>query len=423
MPVPGSDEPEGAALHRSLVEGMLKEGTISSPAVEAAFRAVPRHLFLPGMPLEEVYQDQAIMTKYDEGTRIPISSSSQPAIMAIMLEQLHLEPGLRVLEIGAGTGYNAALMAFIVGEAGQVVSVDIDADTVEKARAHLAAAGYARVLVLCADGGQGYADAAPYDRIILSVGASDVLAAWREQLKPGGRIVLPLSIRTTQVVVAFEQAADHLHSLTLQACRFMMLRGAFAEDCLRTQVGPLEGISLEGGDRHSIDADAIYWLLLKGGQDVQLDIPLSWHEMYFQLSIWLALHEPDLCRMTIDGAVAQQGILPALPPADGSGRRVTSAIGLLSGGSLCVLSYYLKLGTSAAPTSSALSPGWFIRNFGPDTSPAQRLLAHIQAWDGAGRPGLERLTIDVYPPGSPYRLQAGDSVIHRRWSRLVCAWR
>src|SRR5262249_44045487 len=141
------------ALHQALVEKLKTSGCIATPQVEAAFRAVPRHLFLPDVALEKVYADEAIPTKLLENGQA-ISSSSQPAIMAIMLEQLALEPGLRVLEIGAGTGFNAALMAQIVGERGQIVTLDIDEDIVAGARAHLAAAGFDTVQVVCGDGAQ-----------------------------------------------------------------------------------------------------------------------------------------------------------------------------------------------------------------------------------------------------------------------------
>src|SRR6266567_2264621 len=98
-----------ATLHQQLIDQLKSNRHITSRSVEAAFRAVPRHLFLPNIALKEVYQDQAIVTKsLDERV---VSSSSQPTMMAIMLEQLQLQPGQRVLEIGAGTGYNAALMA------------------------------------------------------------------------------------------------------------------------------------------------------------------------------------------------------------------------------------------------------------------------------------------------------------------------
>jgi protein-L-isoaspartate(D-aspartate) O-methyltransferase len=113
-----------STLPQALVDELKNKGAIRTTPVETAFRAVPRHLFVPGVALDEVYRDQSIPTKRLDGAIV--SSSSQPAIMAVMLEQLALEPGHHVLEIGAGAGYNAALMAHIVGETGQVVTVDID---------------------------------------------------------------------------------------------------------------------------------------------------------------------------------------------------------------------------------------------------------------------------------------------------------
>ena len=114
--------------------------------------------------------------------------------MAIMLEQLGLVPGHRVLEIGTGTGCNAALMACLVGEQGSVVTMDIDADLVARARENLAAAGYPDVTVL-GDGGFGAPGYAPYDRVIVTAGAWDLAPDWLAQLGPGGRLVLPLAAR------------------------------------------------------------------------------------------------------------------------------------------------------------------------------------------------------------------------------------
>ena len=200
-----SDDASLAELRERLVAEVLATSGIRDERIAAALRDVPRHLFLPHLPPEEAYLDDAIVTKRDaEGQ--PISSSSQPAIMAIMLDQLDLAPGQRVLEIGAGTGYNAALIRHIVGPSGAVVSVDIEADLVDRAREHLASAGCPDVAVVAADGAEGYPPGAPYDRVIATVGVSDLAPAWLHQAGPDARIVVPLDVRGSQLAVAFGRA-------------------------------------------------------------------------------------------------------------------------------------------------------------------------------------------------------------------------
>src|SRR5918999_4098805 len=121
-----------------MVDALREAGRLRSASVEEAFRAVPRHLFLPGLAVAEAYTDEAVAVQFTDG--VATSSASQPSMMAIMLEQLDLRPGHRVLEIGAGTGYNAALIARIVGPSGAVTAVDIDEDLVDRAAVHLASA-------------------------------------------------------------------------------------------------------------------------------------------------------------------------------------------------------------------------------------------------------------------------------------------
>src|SRR5205823_2493456 len=95
-----NEQNDVSALHQAYVDYLRRAGHVRTSSVEAAFRAVPRHLFVPGFPLEMVYSDRAINVK-------PGASSSQPTVIANMLEQIQLEPGQRVLEIATGTGYNA----------------------------------------------------------------------------------------------------------------------------------------------------------------------------------------------------------------------------------------------------------------------------------------------------------------------------
>jgi protein-L-isoaspartate(D-aspartate) O-methyltransferase len=219
---------DSARRNEQLVTQLRDTSALRSPEVAEAFRSVGRHHFLPGRPLQEVYEDSAIMTKVgDHGAAV--SSSSQPAIMAIMLEQLRPRPGQRVLEIGAGTGYNAALLAHLVDPGGGVTTLDIDQDLRDQAAANLAAAGVAGVDVRCTDGAMGWQGGAPYDRMIVTASTSDVSPSWRDQLAEGGRLVLPLALAgPVQQSVAFVRRGQTLVSDEVTCCGFMPLRGEMA---------------------------------------------------------------------------------------------------------------------------------------------------------------------------------------------------
>lgn len=226
-------------LRMRLVGQLRTAGTIRLPAVERAMLVVPRHVFLPSVPIADAYADEAVPTHWENGTAV--SSASQPAIVAIMLDQLRLAPGMRVLEIGAGTGYNAALMAEIVGPNGSVTTVDIDPAIVREAREHLDAAGYPSVRTVAADGAAGWPEGAPYDRVILTVGASDITLAWFEQLVDGGVMVLPLWLAGAEASVAFRKRDNTLDSESLSPCGFMRLRGA--------EAGQEQSLTLPNGSR------------------------------------------------------------------------------------------------------------------------------------------------------------------------------
>jgi SAM-dependent methyltransferase len=133
-----SEGADGLAEARARLAESLRAGGRAGAVVSKAFLTVPRHVFLPQELATEAYEDKAIAIKSD-ADGLPVSASSQPAMMAIMLEQLGLAAGHRVLEIGAGTGYNAALIAEIVGRSGSVVTIDTEPDLVDQARASLAA--------------------------------------------------------------------------------------------------------------------------------------------------------------------------------------------------------------------------------------------------------------------------------------------
>ncbi|MGH3694849.1 MAG: methyltransferase, FxLD system [Pseudonocardiaceae bacterium] len=195
-----------AALRAAMVDELCTMDAITSGPVAAAVATVPRHLFAPGEPLEGAYAaNNALVIKRDLGGAA-ISSLSATHIQAVMLEQAEIEPGMRVLEVGSG-GYNAALIQELVGDGGKVTSVDIDAEIVVRARACLEEAGYDRVTVVLADAENGVPEGAPYERIIVTAGASDIPPAWLDQLSERGRLVVPLRMRGLTRSIAFDRTS------------------------------------------------------------------------------------------------------------------------------------------------------------------------------------------------------------------------
>lgn len=217
--------------------------------------------------MKDVYSDRAIVTKQVDG--VGVSSSSQPAVMAVMLEQLELEPGQRVLEIGAGTGYNAALLSALVGRRGWVTTVDIDPETAEAARDHLRSAGCKRVEVVAADGGFGHPPMAPYDRIIVTAGCWQIPQPWIEQLAEGGLIVLPFRLNGAHVSLALRKHGDELLSVRAEMCGFMPLRGAFGPtyDIRTTDALISSDVELRPALRRSLPK------LLRDGRSARLPYP------------------------------------------------------------------------------------------------------------------------------------------------------
>ncbi|HEY7851105.1 MAG TPA: rRNA adenine N-6-methyltransferase family protein, partial [Ktedonobacterales bacterium] len=220
-----ADEAEAARLRAAMVARLRESGALRDAAVERALLTAPRHRFLPGHSLVEAYDNVAITTRWERGA--PVSSVSQPEIIAVMLQQLRVQPGMRVLEVGAGSGYNAALLAELAGPTGSVVSLEIDETLAAEAMTRLSAAGYApeRARVIAGDGWRGWPDGAPFDRIELTVGAMDLSPAWFAQLTEGGLLVAPLWLGATDVSVALRKQGDALVSESWTLCGFVRLRG------------------------------------------------------------------------------------------------------------------------------------------------------------------------------------------------------
>jgi protein-L-isoaspartate(D-aspartate) O-methyltransferase len=340
-------------------------GAIQSASVYRAFATVPRHRFLRrimarsggsvevelpvGEPLstelaELIYADEALVTRL--AGEVPTSSSSQPSLMARMLEELRLAPGHRVLEIGAGTGYNAALIATITGA--PVVSVDVQPDVVEETRAALEPYPQARVVL--GDGYAGHPADGPYDRIIVTCGVGGLSPAWLDQLTPEGQIIAPVHHGGGHPTMAAWRAPDgRIAGQAVLSSDFM------------TAAGPLH----PGFTR---------------SPTVEFDWPPAVHpypfrelDLYPYLDLWFAaaVHEPAIDRRPVIGF---------------SGRGECGLPGAGPGGSGLVL-----IQQDA------------IRAFGAAPAAVDLARSLVERWVAAGRPPLSSWWCEFPPENGIYR--------------------
>jgi protein-L-isoaspartate(D-aspartate) O-methyltransferase len=204
---------------RMVNEQLIKRG-IRNQRVLDAMAQVPRHEFMPPDRRVEAYYDGAV--PIGQGQTI-----SQPYMVAYMVESLRVEPEHRVLEVGAGSGYQAAVLSRLAAEVYAIELIPLLASRAEQALQRL---GYENVHIISGDGSIGYADAAPYDRIIVAAAAPEVSSSWIEQLTVGGLIVAPLGGRFTQVCTVMQKTEDGLDTLQTIGCVFVPLLGRYGWD-------------------------------------------------------------------------------------------------------------------------------------------------------------------------------------------------
>jgi protein-L-isoaspartate(D-aspartate) O-methyltransferase len=256
---------ERAVPFRRAMVGVLADLGITDEAVLQVMAGVPRHRFVdrfwavpPGRPpatdevrcftVDEDADDETLALIYESTTALvtrgPVvgqaatSSLSAPVIVALMLVELGLGPGLRVLEIGTGSGYHAALMATLVGEAAGVTTVDIDDTLIAETGDRLDRLGYGAMTVRGADGTEGAADRAPFDRIVATVGCADLAPAWIAQLAPGGVLLLPLAHGELHPRVRIE-AGDPIVGRFTGHSGFVRIRGRQQPASLWPRPGPI----------------------------------------------------------------------------------------------------------------------------------------------------------------------------------------
>src|SRR5580692_693054 len=206
-----------AAERRAMIETQIRKRGVSSPRVLEALASVPRHKFVPEKFREFAYADKPL--PIGEGQTI-----SQPYMVAAMTDALELAGPERVLEIGTGSGYQAAVLSLLARE---VFSVENHTTLALAAQERLTALGYANVHVHNGDGSAGLTDAAPYDAILVTAGAPEIPQALASQLREGGRIVIPVGDTENQKLMQGMLEYGKLKSRALFDCRFVPLVGRY----------------------------------------------------------------------------------------------------------------------------------------------------------------------------------------------------
>ena len=206
-----------AGERRMMVETQIRQRGVSSPRVLEALVAVPRHEFVAMEFRSEAYADKPL--PIGEGQTI-----SQPYMVAAMTEALELTGSERVLEIGTGSGYQAAVLSLLVR---QVITVESHTSLALAAQERLMNLGYTNVHVHNGDGSAGFPDAAPYDAILVTAGAPEIPEVFAGQLRDGGRLVIPVGRQKTQDLVQARKESGEIRSRVLFSCQFVPLLGRF----------------------------------------------------------------------------------------------------------------------------------------------------------------------------------------------------
>ncbi|MBI2076865.1 MAG: protein-L-isoaspartate(D-aspartate) O-methyltransferase [Euryarchaeota archaeon] len=216
--VPRVDQAERRA---QLIAHLEERGTLHSQRVAQVMRAVPRELFVPRYLTHRAYEDAPIPIGHGQ-------TISAPHMVAIMTEALELGPGQRVLEVGTGSGYQAAILSRLVEPGGRVATVERIGQLAERARSALLSCGAANVTVFHDDGSRGRPAAGPFDRIVVTAAAPRLPPPLLEQVAPGGILLAPVGARACDLIRA-RRTATGWKEENLGACAFVPLKGEFGQ--------------------------------------------------------------------------------------------------------------------------------------------------------------------------------------------------
>ncbi|OON80995.1 methyltransferase, FxLD system [Streptomyces tsukubensis] len=399
---------EATRLRNQVVDELCADGNISSPEIETVMRKVPRHAFIPNTPLDKAYDTYAaVITKTDEHG-VQLSSVSAPQIQAMMLEQAKVEPGTRVLEIGSG-GLNAAYLAELVGEGGEIVTVDIDPVVTDRARRLLNQQGYGRVHVVTADAAEPIPGLGEVDVVMVTAGAWDISPAWTAQLKQGGRLVVPLRMRGLTRSVAFTQVrgehGSYLESESARICGFVPMQGSNAhrEELLLVNGTPEIGLRFDDGlpaDPHRLDNAVTF-----PRHEMWTNVTVRIQELIDTLQMAMATSLPGFCTMAVDEN-SDTGLV------DPVNKRF--ALAAVEGDT------FAYLVTRRTEDNKHLEYG--VHALGPHAEQfADKIADVLRDWEAKRRGGPSPV-IRVYPASTPDDQIPADRVIDKVHSRISLSW-
>jgi protein-L-isoaspartate(D-aspartate) O-methyltransferase len=398
------DENRATELRNKAVDQLKEDGTIVSPRVEAAMRKVPRHLAVPDSPLDDAYSTyNAVITQKDEHGN-HTSSVSAPQVQAMQLEQADIRPGDNVLEIGTN-GPNAAYIAELTGPTGQVSTVDIDPQAADRAKRFLAETGYTDVNVVVTDAEHGLPEHAPYDAIMVTVGAWDIPPAWFDQLKGGGRLVVPLRISGLSRTYGLVRQADRLVATSAHVCGFVPVQGAGSHLQQTMQLPGDKGVTLHFDEGLPGDPSLLDGVLDTPRAETWTGVTVASQEPIGTLQMYLATQVPTYCSMSINPELASGAIGPTNLPFS-----MVAIDGPNFG--------YVVVRRDAERKNSEFG----FHAFGPDGAGfAERLADLVRTWgkEHRGGPGPR---VAVYPAGTADSRITGERIIDKKHSRISVSW-
>ena len=366
-PMAEAESDKTTGWDEDMVETPAWQSISKNPRVREALETVPWRVFAKPPPSATGQQ-----ADHDEGQEGLFIHSPDDRTTATMADQLNLELGMRVLQVGTGSGHGTAILSQIAGGDGGVVTIDIDERTAQHAGQCIAEVGFDRVEIVCGDGWLGWPKGAPYDRIQVTVGPEDVSPHWMEQLKEGGILVMPLWLRGYRVSVAFEKRGKGLHSRSLRPCMYSPIRSRPERSEGWYSVRNADGdVTIALDWQEQVDLENLS--LLFQGENRERDLGRSPKEMF------PAQDQPSglfVCFTRDPGAYL------ILSQSDGMPFR---------GAAYAVIDTEANNATLLA---ESLYGKLLVYGDGPTHG---RMLDLLDLWDRLGRPSLDKLRLDLLP--------------------------